>query len=79
MGSFVVVGKRGTVTLAIGHVALPCLCSCMSDCNVPKYTSCEHAAAKEVYRARGLDGALKQAGLQGSNVLGHETDALYKG
>lgn len=51
----------------------------MSDCNVPKYTSSEHAGAKEVYRARVLDGGLKRAGLQGSNVLGHETDAPYKG
>lgn len=51
----------------------------MSGRNVPKYTSSERAGAKEVYRARGLDGALKWAGLQGSNVLGRETDAPYKG
>lgn len=45
--------KRETVTLAVGqaHIALLCLCLCMSNCTVPKCTSSYHVGAKEVCRA----------------------------
>lgn len=71
--------QRGMVTLAIDHarVALPCLCSCMSSCTVPKSTSSSCAGAKRVHCAWGQYRELtpvKQTGLLGSNVLVHATD-----
>lgn len=73
--------QRGMVALAMCHVhvALSCLCSCMSNRTVPKYTLSDPAGAEEVYRAWGHYGALtpvKQTGFEGSDVLGHDTDRL---
>lgn len=57
--------------VAVGHVYVALLCSCMSNCTLPKYTSSNQATTKEVDHAWEQHGALtlvKQTGLWGSDI-----------